>query len=78
MRDKALGEGGNQIVLDHLDLLTLIKCRDMVQLVFLKGPTQWRMDYRRACLQAGICVKGASGENLDNTVVTGEEGVRSV
>lgn len=36
------------------------------------------MDYRTACLQAGICVKDASGENLDNTVVTGEKGVRSV
>lgn len=37
MRDKALREGENQIVLNHLDLLTLIKGRDMVQHIFKRS-----------------------------------------
>lgn len=36
MKDKALEEGGNQLVLGHLHLLTLSKGRSMVRLEFLK------------------------------------------
>lgn len=36
VRDKAVEEGGNQMVLRYLNLLTLFKGRGMVRLVFLK------------------------------------------